>query len=497
MSFIPPVLPRAVRVLRASSNPISNFRRFHNPTVLRPFPVPRNSNRSQRRSFHSTPRSQTAVKDPYSALGVTKTASTSEIKKAYYALAKKWHPDQNKEPEAREKFQQVQSAYEILSDPAKKEQFDQFGEAAFDPNAGFTPGARAGGFGQGGFSGFGGSFSSADFSFEDLFGAFGGGGGRRGRRGFTEEIMLGDNIEVEATISFMEAAKGTSKDIRIHPLMQCKTCTGTGMKSGTQKESCGRCGGTGTRVHFMQGGFQMASTCDTCSGAGVIIPRGSECGTCRGSGVTKEERTIKIDIPAGVDTGMKMRVDGEGDAPTANIPGAPSKLRRGDLFVHIRVAPHKDFKRKGSDIHYTAAIPLTTAILGGQVKVPTLDGEVGIKVPLGTNTGDTISIGGRGMRGINSSRHVGDLKVEFKLHLPKSLTARQRTLLEMLADEFDDKTAKRIMNVNCEKDGTSPYEQHKNEGFLKRAWHNLTHQHDDMPKDDDDDDQKKKASGSG
>lgn len=429
------------------------------------------------------------MKNPYSVLGVGKTASTSEIKKAYYSLAKKWHPDQNKDPAAREKFQELTAAYEILSDPAKKEQFDQFGEAAFDPSAGFNPGAGAG-FGQGGFSGFRGGFSS-DFSFEDLFGAFGAGGSRRGS---TEGIILGDNIEVETTISFAEAAKGTSKDIRIHPLVQCKTCMGTGMKSGTKKQNCGRCNGTGTRVHFMQGGFQMASTCNTCSGMGVITPPGSECRTCSGSGVTKEARTITIDIPAGVDTGMKMRVDGEGDAPQASASGASFRTRKGDLFVHIRVAPHKDFKRKGLDVYYTATIPLTTALLGGRVKVPTLDGEVDIKVPLGTNTGDMIAIGGRGMRGLNSSKYVGDLKVEFKLDLPKALTTRQRTLLEMLADEFDDKTARRTMSFSSEKNGPSSSEAHKDEGFLKRAWHNLTHQHDDMPKDDDD---QKKASGSG
>jgi len=163
----------------------------------------------------------------------------------------------------------------------------------------------------------------------------------------------------------------------------------------------------------------MASTCNTCSGTGVITPPGSECRTCSGSGVTKEARTITIDIPAGVDTGMKMRVDGEGDAPQASASGASFRTRRGDLFVHIRVTPHKDFKRRGLDVYYTATIPLTTALLGGRVKVPTLDGEVDIKVPLGTNTGDMIAISGRGMRGLNSSRHIGDLKVEFKLDLPK------------------------------------------------------------------------------
>jgi len=163
----------------------------------------------------------------------------------------------------------------------------------------------------------------------------------------------------------------------------------------------------------------MASTCNTCSGAGVVTPPGSECKTCSGSGVMKEARKITIDIPAGVDTGMKMRVSGEGDAPQANASGASYKTQKGDLFVHIRVAPHKDFKRKGSDIYYTATIPLTTALLGGRIKIPTLDSEVEIKVPLGTNAGDMITIGGKGMRKLDSSRYVGDLKVGFKLDLPK------------------------------------------------------------------------------
>ncbi|CAZ82810.1 unnamed protein product [Tuber melanosporum] len=489
MSFIPPVLPRAVRVLRTSSNPITNFRCSYAPTLPRSLPVPRNSNHSPRRSFHSTPRSQASVKNPYSVLGLDKNASTSAIKKAYYSLAKKWHPDQNKDSSAREKFQEIQSAYEILSDPEKKEQFDQYGEAAFKPSAGFNPGTGAG-FGQSGFrEGF-----PADFSFEDLFSAFGGSSGR-GTSGSEGGIPFGDNIEVETTISFMEAAKGVSKDIHIHAYLPCKTWAGTGMKSGTQRQPCGRCGGTGTRVHFMQGNFQMASTCDACKGAGVVIPRGSECGTCDGWGVTKEPRTITIDIPAGVDTGMRIKVDNEGDAPHSKASGASStKTWRGDLFVHLRVAPHKYFRRKGLDVYYTATIPLTTALLGGRIRVPTLSGgEEDIEVPLGTTTGDTTKIYRKGMRGFDSVS-VGNFTVEFKVNPPKTLTARQRILLEMLAEELDDKTARRIMGVNSEKQGPSPYEQHKNENFIKRAWHNLTHQHDDMPKDDDD---QKKASGSG
>jgi len=323
----------------------------------------------------------------------------------------------------------VQSAYEILSDPKKKQQFDQFGEAGFDPSGGpggFHPGAGGpfSGFGGagGGFSGFGGGPFGADFSFEDLFNAATGSGGRRGKSPF--EDCIGADIQVQATISFMDAARGTPLEIRIEPQVQCGTCTGSGLKAGTKTKECGRCGGTGTRVHFMRGGFQMAATCDSCSGTGSIIPPGSECKSCDGSGVVHETRTVNIDVPAGVEEGMRIRVSGEGEAPPAT-PGVPGgRSRRGDLYVHIVVEPHPKFSRKGSDILHTSTIPLTTALLGGVIKIPTLDGNVDLKVPSGTNTGDTITISGRGMKRLNQGRRGGngDLKIEFKVKMPNFLT---------------------------------------------------------------------------
>jgi len=374
------------------------------------------------------------VKNPYTVLGIDKSSSSSEIKKAYYAAAKKFHPDSSKEPNAREKFQEVQSAYEILSDPEKKQQFDQFGEAAFDPSGqagGFHPGGTGGPFsgfgGAGGFSGFGGGPFGAEFSFEDLFNAATGNGGRRGSRGkspFASEVLVGEDINVETTISFMDAAKGATKEMRFKALLSCNTCSGSGMKPGTSKKACGRCGGTGTRVHFMRGGFQMAATCESCGGNGLITPVGSECTTCHGHGVTKETRTVSIDIPAGVDDGMRLRVSDEGDAPpsssAASESGNPPKTKRGDLFVHISVEPHPKFGRKGEDILYTSIIPLTTALLGGVVKIPTLDGEVDLRVPTGTNTGDRIVMSGMGMKKIGARRGAaGDLKIEFKVNMPK------------------------------------------------------------------------------
>lgn len=409
-----------------------------------------------RRNFSATS-SALATKDPYATLGVGKSASAAEIKKAYYALAKKYHPDTNKDSSAKEKFTDAQTAYELLNDPQKKAAWDQFGAAAFDQGAGFDPSGGGNPFtgaGAGGnpFSGFGGGgFGGADFNFEDLFGAFTGGRRGRGQRApFQEEILVGENIEVQANISFMDAAKGVTKNINITPLVKCGTCKGDGLKSGSSRQQCKRCGGTGTRVHVMQQGFQMASTCEACGGQGVTIPRGSECNTCSGNGVVRQRKTISVDIPGGVEDGMRLRVSGEGDAPpTGQAANPKSRSQTGDLYVFIRVAPDARFNRSGADILYNATIPLTTALLGGEVTIPTLDGEVKIRVATGTGTGDKITLGGMGMKRLGGRGPAsGDLRVEFKVSMPKYLSANQRTILEMLADEMGDKTAKRIMNLN-------------------------------------------------
>lgn len=396
-----------------------------------------------------------ATKNPYATLGIEKNASSSDIKKAYYALAKKYHPDTNKDPKAKDRFSESQAAYEILSNPQKKEAWDQYGSAAFDQGSGFDPSQSAGGpfagaAGGSGFGGFGGGFGS-EINFEDLFGAFNG-GGRKGRGSrqspFQEETLVGQDIEVQTNISFMDAAKGTIMDIYITPLVQCKTCSGSGLKKGQSRTSCKKCGGTGTRVHFVQAGFQMASTCEACGGQGVVIPRGGECIPCHGNGSVRERKTINLDIPKGVEDGMRLRVSGEGDAPptVAVNPGVHSA--RGDLYVLIRVAADAKFSRSGADILFTASIPLTTAVLGGEVIIPTLNGEVKVKVATGTGTGDKVTLGGLGMPKLGSRRNLsGDLRVEFKVGMPKYLSINQRTILEMLADELGDKTAKRVMNI--------------------------------------------------
>ena len=372
-------------------------------------------------------------------------------------MAKKYHPDTNKDPSAKERFSEAQTSYELLSDPKKKETWDQYGAAAFDQSGGFDPNAGASGgspFGGGasGFQGFSSGGFGADIKFEDLFGAFTGGGRRtRGSRSspFQEEVLVGQNIDVQTNVSFMDAANGISKEIYITPLVQCKTCAGVGLKKGQTRSSCKKCGGTGTRVHFMQAGFQMASTCESCGGQGLTIPRGGECGTCSGNGVVREQKTVNIDIPGGVEDGMRLRVSGEGDAPATGAAANPNaQTQRGDLYVFIRVAADSKFSRSGADVLYTALIPLTTAVLGGEIKVPTLEGEVKLKVATGTGTGDKITLSGMGMPRLGGRRNaMGDLRVEFKVAMPKYLNSNQRTILEMLADESGDQTAKRIMNV--------------------------------------------------
>lgn len=543
----PALIPKAaspLRVLAASSSSIcpnqhqhSHRRQFHSqqwhhrPRLASHTRT--NHDRIQpRRSFHASSPSF-ATKDPYKALGVSSSASAAEIKKAYYGLAKKYHPDTNKDPKAKERFADAQSAYEILSDAKKKETWDAYGAAAFDqggPGAGpggFNPGGAGANPFTGGFGGFGGGQAGfgAEFNFEDLFNAFGGGAGgaRRGRRGggpFQEEILVGENIEVQTNISFMDAAKGVQKDIVVTPLVQCKTCTGSGLKKGVSRGTCGSCDGTGTRVHFMQGGFQMASTCSTCGGTGVSVPRGGECGTCKGNGAVRERRTVTVDIPGGVEDGMRLRVMGEGDhPPTGQATNPKARTEKGDLYVFIRVAPDSKFSRSGSDVLYTASIPLTTAVLGGEITIPTLEGDVKVKVATGTGTGDKVTLSGMGMKKLNSRRgNNGDLRVEFKVQMPKYLSVNQRTIIEMLADEMGDKNAKRVMNLNQFRDSPSPsskpsnsgdlkFDEHKNEGFLKNMWHSMTGQHDslneqqDKPKNQnntqDEEEPPKKASGSG
>lgn len=261
----------------------------------------------------------------------------------------------------------------------------------------------------------------------------------------------------------------------------------------------------------------MASTCDKCGGSGVSVPKGGECRTCNGDGVVHERKTVSINVPGGVEDGMRLRVSGEGDMPpVGQATESNPRSQVGDLFVHIRVAPDSKFSRQGSDIFYTASVPFTTALLGGNIKVPTLDGQTSVKVPTGTSTGDKLNLSGMGMAKLNSRRGAkGDLRVEFKVSTPKYLSANQRTIAEMLAEEMGDTTAKRTMiksnlTKNTEGSAGEANADHQNESFLKSAWHTLTGQHNqksntttsETPKSDTtaseaESEDKKKASGGG
>ncbi|KAI0815323.1 hypothetical protein BC629DRAFT_1270079, partial [Irpex lacteus] len=384
------------------------------------------------RNFHASA-IQSAPKDPYEVLGVKKDATAADIKKTYFALARKYHPDTNPDKSAKEKFVEIQDAYEILKDEKKRAAYDQYGSASqqpgFDPNFARGFGGSAGGFG--GFQDFASAFGGragrgqADL-FETLFGsAFGGGG-----PGAARQSTRGNDITASINISFMEACKGTSQTINITPVVNCGTCSGTGLKPGAKRSTCTSCGGSGARTFVLDSGFQMASTCPTCSGTGSTVPRGSQCGTCAGVGQLRTRKSVKVDIPAGIEDGMTMNVPEVGDAPIS------SKGRPGDLLVRVNVAPSKLFRRQGPNLHHDARVPLHTALLGGRVRVPTLDGEVDVRVPGGTQHGEEMVLKGRGVKSVYGA-DKGDLFVKFSVSLPRSLTQRQREILQQYADDVE------------------------------------------------------------
>ncbi|EIN13631.1 hypothetical protein PUNSTDRAFT_41143 [Punctularia strigosozonata HHB-11173 SS5] len=383
--------------------------------------------------------SRAPPKDPYEVLGVKRDATAADIKKTYFSLARKYHPDTNPDKNAREKFQEIQDAYDTLKDDSRRAAYDRYGSASQQP--GFNPDAFE--QAQNPFSG-GFSFSSMFRSgretgarpddsdmFETLFGPFGGGHGRR--TGYTE-VIQGADIEASIGISFQEACKGTSRTIDLTPVNDCPTCTGTGMRKGANRVTCNSCGGTGTRTFVIDNGFQMSSTCTTCLGAGTTIPRGARCGACSGVGKVRVKSTTKVDIPAGVEDGMLIRIRGAGDAPVQG------KGVRGDLLVRVSVAPSKEFRRQGANLYYTARIPLHTALLGGRVRVPTLDGDVDVRVPAGTQQAEQMVLKGRGVTpALGGSK--GDLLVEFLVQIPRLLTDRQRALIQEYADDVEGRIA--------------------------------------------------------
>jgi len=351
-------------------------------------------------------------RDFYEVLGVPKNASEDEIKKAYRKLAMKYHPDRNQGEAAKEaevKFKEVKEAYEMLSDAQKRAAYDQYGHAGVDPNMG---GAGAAGFGAGGF---------AD-AFGDIFGDIFG-QARRGAGG--RQVYRGNDLSYAMEISLEEAAKGKEAQLRIPSWDECDTCHGTGAKPGTSPKACGTCHGTGV-VQMRQGFFSVQQTCPHCRGTGKIIP--DPCTSCHGQGKIKSQKTLEVKIPAGIDDGMRIRSAGNGEPGTNGGPP-------GDLFIEIRLKKHDIFERDGDDLHCHVPISFTTAALGGEISVPTLDGEAAIDIPEGTQTDKQFRLRGKGIKGLRSS-FPGDLYCHITVETPVKLTEHQRKLLKELDESL-------------------------------------------------------------
>ncbi len=352
-------------------------------------------------------------KDFYKVLGVAKTASEDELKKAYRKLAMQYHPDRNKDnPDAESKFKEVNEAYDTLKDPDKRAAYDRFGAAGAQQFRG-----GAGGFQGADFSGFGSAFSDI---FEDMF------GDAMGRRNPTGP-QRGSDVQFTLEISLEDAFKGKEAKLKIPTIDPCDACNGSGSEGGGKPEKCPSCDGAG-RVRATQGFFTIERACPTCNGAGTIIK--SPCKKCGGAGRMRGEKTLQVSIPAGVEEGRRIRVAGEGEA---GVRGGP----RGDLFVLIAVKPHPFFKRNGANLFCRVPVPMTTAALGGSVDVPTIEGSgTRIKIPPGTQTGEQLRIKGKGMSILRSDAR-GDMYIEIFVETPVNLDKKQADLMKQLDDSLE------------------------------------------------------------
>ena len=347
-------------------------------------------------------------RDYYEVLGVAKTASKEEIKKAYRTLSKKFHPDINKEANASEKFQEVKDAYEVLSDEAKRAQYDQFGHQ--DPNQGFG-GAGADGFG-----------------FEDIFSTFFGGGTRRRDPNAPRK---GDDLQYSMTIDFMDAIFGKETEVELPKEETCETCDGSGAKPGTRPVRCSYCEGTG-QLNVAQdtpfGRMVNRRACHHCQGTGQLIKE--KCSTCQGQGKVRKAKKIKVTIPAGVDDGQQLRVSGQG---SEGFNGGPA----GDLYVVFRVKPHKTFRREDDDIFLDLPITYAQAALGDEIEVPTVSGKVKLKIPAGTQSGAKFRLKGKGVKNVHGYG-TGDQHIIVRVKTPTKLNEKQKQLLREFAEISGD-----------------------------------------------------------
>ncbi|KXW55759.1 molecular chaperone DnaJ [Ferrovum sp. PN-J185] len=349
-------------------------------------------------------------KDYYEVLGVSRDASAEDIKKAYRKLAMKHHPDRNPDnPKAEALFKEAKEAYEILSDDDKRAAYDRFGHAGVDPSQGGGPGA-------GGFGGMGGFSDAFGDIFGDLFG--GGGAGGRSRQG---GVYRGADLRYNLDISLEQAARGTETQIRIPTMVTCESCNGSGAKKGTSPTTCSTCGGQG-QVRMQQGFFSLQQTCPVCHGSGKMIT--NPCNDCHGSGRTKKHKTLSVKIPAGIDHGDRVRLAGEGEH---GVSGGPP----GDLYVVVQIRPHPVFERDGADLHCEMPISFATAALGGEIEIPTLDGQAKLKIPAETQTGQVFRLRGKGIKQLRGSGY-GDLMCHVTVETPVRLTEEQKELLRQL-----------------------------------------------------------------
>ncbi len=353
-----------------------------------------------------------AKRDFYEVLGVARGASAEELKKAYRNKAKELHPDRNSDnPKAEAQFKEVNEAYDVLKDDQKKAAYDRFGHAAFENGMGSGRGGPQGGFAQGDFAS---AFSDV---FEDLFGDFM--GGQRGGAGGRSRAQRGSDLRYNLRVSLEEAFKGVQKAINVPTSVACGTCHGTGAEGGSEPVTCPTCSGMG-KVRAQQGFFTVERTCPTCNGAGQTIK--NPCKVCGGAGRIEKDRQLSVNIPAGVETGTRIRLAGEGEA---GLRGGPS----GDLYIFIEVKEHALFQRDGVNLFCRIPVSVTTAALGGEVEVPTIDGgRSNVKLPPGSQTGKQMRLRAKGMPALRGGG-TGDMLIELAVETPVNLTSRQKELL--------------------------------------------------------------------